>query len=76
MTRRTGIPVIYNGVQFDEGFRADTLVDRQLIDEIKGVANIVVAHDVPVLTYLRMSGLHFGLLLFDVRARLRKDGLQ
>jgi hypothetical protein len=51
-------------------------MDRQLMDKIKSVTNIVVAHDVPVLTCLRMSGLHLGLLLFDVCARLRKDGLQ
>ena len=36
--RQAGIPVTYKQVQFDEGFRADILVDRQLIVEIKAVA--------------------------------------
>ncbi len=47
---------------FDEGFRADILVDRQVIIEIKAVANLLPAHDAQVLTYLRMSGLRLGLL--------------
>jgi GxxExxY protein len=73
--RQAGIPVTYKGVQFDEGFRADILVDRQLIVEIKAVANILPAHDAQVLTYLRMSGVHLG-LLFNFHARLLKDGLR
>ncbi len=73
--RQAGIPVTYKGVQFDEGFRADILVDRQLIIEIKAVANIVAAHDAQILTYLRMSGLRLG-LLFNFHARLLKDGMR
>ena len=69
--RQAGTPVTYRGVQFDEGFRADILVDRQLIIEIKAVANILPAYDAQVLTYLRMSG-----LLFNFHARLLKDGLR
>ena len=42
--RQARIPVIYKGVQFDEGFRTDILVDRQLIVEVKAVAKIVPAH--------------------------------
>jgi GxxExxY protein len=73
--RQTGIPVAYKGVQFDEGFRADVLVDRQLILEIKAVASILPAHEAQLLTYLRMSGLRLG-LLFNFHARLLKDGLR
>ena len=73
--RQAGIPVTYKGVQFDEGFRADILVHRQLIIEIKAVANILPAHDAQVLTYLCMSGLRLG-LLFNFHARLLKDGLR
>ena len=73
--RQAGIPVTYKGVQFDEGFRTDILVDRQVIIEIKAVANLLPAHDAQVLTYLRMSGLRLG-LLFNFHARLLKDGLR
>ena len=73
--RQAGIPVTYKGVRFDEGFRADILVDRQLIVEIKAVATTLPVHDARVLTYLRMSGLRIG-LLFNFHARLLKDGLR
>jgi GxxExxY protein len=59
------------GVQCDEGFRADILVARQLIVEIKAVASIVPAHDAQVLSCLRMSS-----LLFNFHARLLQDGLR
>ena len=72
--RQVGIPVAYKGVLFDEGFRTDILVDRELSIEIKAVANILPAHDAQALTYFRMSGLRLG-LLFNFRARLLKDGL-
>jgi GxxExxY protein len=71
--RQVGIPVIYQGIQFAEGFRADILVDQQTIVEIKAVARRVPAHDAQILTYLRMSGLRIG-LLFNFHARLLKDG--
>ena len=58
--RQSGIPVVCKGGQFDEGFRADILVDRQLIVEIKAVTNIARAHAAQLLTYLRMSGLRAG----------------
>jgi GxxExxY protein len=73
--RQAGIPVTYKGVQFDEGFRSDILVDRQVVVEIKAVANLLPAHDAQVLTYLRMSGLRLG-LLFNFHARPLKDGLR
>lgn len=73
--RQVGIPVAYKGLKFDEGFRADILVDRQVVVEIKAVARLVPAHDAQVLTYLRMSGLRVG-LLFNFHARLLKDGLR
>ena len=73
--RQVGIPVTYKGVEFDEGFRADILVDHQVVVEIKAVANLVPAHDAQVLTYLRMSGLRVGLLM-NFHARLLKHGLR
>jgi GxxExxY protein len=50
-------------------------VDRELIIEIKPIANILRAHDAQVLTCLRVSGLRLG-LLFNFDARLLKDGLR
>jgi GxxExxY protein len=72
--RQPGIPIPDKGVQFDEGFRADILVDQQVIVEIKAVANLL-PHEAQVLTDLRMSGLRLG-PPFNVHARLLKDGLR
>ena len=73
--RQVGIPVTYKGVQFDEGFRADILVDWQPVIAIKAVANIVPAHDAQFLTCLRLSRPRLG-LLFKFHARLLRDGLR
>jgi GxxExxY protein len=73
--RQVGIPVIYKGVKFDEGFRADILVGHQVVVEIKAVSNLAAVHDAQLLTYLRMSGLRVG-LLFNFHAQLLKDGLR
>jgi len=73
--RQVGVPITYKGVPFEEGFRADILVERQVLIEVKGVGALAAAHDAQVLTYLRMSGLRIG-LLFNFHARLLKDGLR
>lgn len=73
--RQAGIPVFYKSVQFEEGFRADIVVDRQIIIEIKAAASIIPAHEAQLLTYLRMSGLRIG-LLFNFHSRLLRDGMR
>ncbi len=66
--RQVGIPVIYKAMPIGEGFRADIVVAREVILEIKSVAAIVPAHEAQLYTYLRMSGLRVGLILnFNVR---------
>ena len=61
--RQAAIPVIYKGIRFDEGFRADIVVDDKIILELKSVDNISKAHKKQVLTYLKLSGLKLGYLL-------------
>ena len=73
--RQVAIPVSYKGVVMDEGFRADIVVDRQVILEIKAVATILPAHEAQLQTYLRMSGIQIGLLLNFNASRL-VDGLR
>ena len=64
------IPVSYKGVLIGDGFRADIVVDRKIILEIKAVADIVPAHEAQLQTYLRMSGIPVGLLLNFNASRL------
>jgi GxxExxY protein len=73
--RQVPVPVTYKGKTLDEGFRADIIVDRKVIIEIKSVSAILPAHESQLLTYLRMSGIPIGLLLNFNVSRLT-DGLR
>ena len=73
--RQVGIPVMYEGLILDEGFRADIVVDRKVILEIKAVAAILPAHEAQLQTYLCMSGIPVGLILNFNASRLI-DGLR
>jgi len=73
--RQVVVPVIYRGVTVGDGFKADIVVDRQLILEIKAVATTLPAHEAQLYTYLRMSGIRVGLLLNFNAPRL-VDGLR
>jgi GxxExxY protein len=73
--RQTGIPVTYKGLILDESLRADIVVDRKVILEIKAVAVILPAHKAQLQTYLRMSGIPVGLIL-NFNASRRTDGLR
>jgi GxxExxY protein len=73
--RQVPVPVTYKGVVLDEGFRADIVVDRKVIIEIKSVSTLLPAHESQLLTYPRMSGIPVGLLLNFNAPRLT-DGLR
>ena len=57
------IPVIYNEIKLDLGFRADVIVESKVIIEIKSVENIAEVHHKQVLTYLKLTGIKLGLLV-------------
>ena len=61
--RQVPIDISYNGVHFDEGFRADIVVENKVILELKSVESILNVHDKQVLTYLKLTGLKLGYLL-------------
>ena len=61
--RQIAIPIVYEGHKFDEGFRADLIVQGKVIIELKSVEKIHPAHKKQVLTYLRLTGLKLGYLL-------------
>ena len=66
--RQKALPIIYKGVQIDCGYRLDLLVEDQVIVELKAVRNLEPIHEAQVLSYLRLSGCHVGLLInFHVR---------
>jgi GxxExxY protein len=73
--RQVMIPIVYKDVAISQGFRADLVVARQVILEIKAVPDILPAHEAQLQTYLRMSGIRIGLILNFDAPRL-KDGLR
>lgn len=73
---RRQVPVTFefDGEVFEEGFRADMIVEDKVIIELKSVENISPAHKKQLLTYLRLTGLKLGYLL-NFGAALMKDGI-
>ncbi len=61
--RQVPVPIIYKGIRFDEGFRADIIVENMVLLELKSVERILPAHKKQVHTYLRLKGLKLGYLL-------------
>src|SRR3954469_894709 len=73
--RQKPMPVVYDGVRFDEAYRADLVVGSKVIVELKSVETMSALHAKQVLTQLRMSGLKLGLLINFGQAHL-KDGIK
>jgi GxxExxY protein len=73
--RQVPVPIRYEDLAFDEGFRADLIVERKVILELKSVEQLSKAHHKQLLTYLRLTGTKLGLLL-NFGAALMKDGIK
>jgi GxxExxY protein len=69
------LPLIYEGVRFDRAYRADFIVEASVILEIKSIENILPVHEAQILTYLRLSRCHIGLVL-NFNTKLLKNGLR
>jgi GxxExxY protein len=61
--RQVAIPIQYAGKIYDEAFRADLIVEKCVIVEIKSVDRLAPIHKKQVLTYLKLSGIKVGLLI-------------
>ncbi len=73
--RQVALPIIYEGLTLDAGYRLDLLVEDQIILEIKAVDALTRLHDAQVLTYLRLSGRRLGFLM-NFNVELFKHGLK
>ncbi|MDX6765630.1 MAG: GxxExxY protein [Candidatus Methylacidiphilales bacterium] len=72
--RQVPIPISYQDQSFDEGFRADLIVNQKVILELKSVEKLSAAHRKQIQTYLKLSGLKLGYLL-NFGAALLKEGI-
>ena len=69
------LPLIYEEVKLDCGYRIDILVEDKVVIELKTVEAFTEVHTAQVLTYLRLSGHHVGLLL-NFYTKSLKDGIK
>jgi len=68
------VPIEYDGIQFNEGFRADLIVEEKVIIELKSVEHLLPVHHKQLLTYLRLMDKRLGLLINFNEAKI-KDGI-
>lgn len=55
--------IIYKGLTFNLGYRADLIVEKSIIIELKTVERLLPVHEAQLLTYLKLSGLELGYLI-------------
>ena len=74
VARQVVVPIEFEGETFDEGFRADLIVEGKVILELKSVEKVSPAHKKQLLTYLKLTGLKLGFLL-NFGDELMKHGI-
>ncbi len=74
VSRQVAMKVHYEDIIFDEGYRADLVVEGKVIIELKSVETLAPVHYKQLLTYLRISDMHLGLLI-NFNEALIKDGI-
>jgi GxxExxY protein len=72
---QVALPVYYENVKLELGFRVDLKVDDKVIIEIKSIEALAAVHRMQLLTYLRLMDLRLGLLI-NFNVELIKDGIQ
>ncbi len=73
--KQVALPLVYEEVKLEAGYRVDIFVEKKLIIEVKSVETLNNIHLAQVLTYLRLSGCKLGLLI-NFNTTLFKDGVK
>ncbi len=63
VARHVAMPVMYDGVRIELGYKPDFVIDGELIVGLKTVSQLLPVHEAQLLTYLRLSGIPRGLLM-------------
>jgi len=74
VARQVAFPIQYEGMKFEEGFRADLIVEDKVILELKCAQSVGAAHNKQLLTYLRLADKRLGLLI-NFANELIRDGI-
>ncbi|HSZ59865.1 MAG TPA: GxxExxY protein [Tepidisphaeraceae bacterium] len=69
------LPVVYDGVKIDVGYRIDLLIEDCVMVELKSIEKLAPIHEAQLLTYLKLSGIKVGLLI-NFNVLHLKDGLK
>ena len=72
--RQVPVSIVFEGLTFDEGFRADIIVEDKVIVELKSIEKVLPVHKKQLLTYLRLTDKRLGLLI-NFGSELIRDGI-
>ncbi len=73
--RQVPVPIVYEGIAFDEGFRLDLLVQDSIICELKAVEKENPVWRAQLLSHMKLTGKHLGFLI-NFNVPLIKNGIQ
>lgn len=73
--RQVPVPIVYDELEFDEGFRLDVLVEELVICELKAVVDLHPVFEAQLLTHLRLFQRRLGFLI-NFNVPLIKDGIR
>ncbi len=74
-TQQVELPVVYEGVKIDVGYRIDLLVEDAVIVELKSVEKVLPIHHAQLISYLKLGGKRVGLLI-NFNVEHLKDGIK
>jgi GxxExxY protein len=74
VVRQQAVPIVYQGIRIETGFRVDLLVEDKVIVETKSVETVAPVHKKQLLTHLRLADKRLGLLI-NFNVALIKDGI-
>jgi GxxExxY protein len=72
---QVALPVLYDNIKLDAGYRLDLLVEQRIIIELKAVERLIPIHEAQLLSYLKLSKLPLGLLI-NFNVKLLRDGIR
>ena len=73
--RQLTIPIVYDGIEFQEGLRLDVLVDDLVVCELKAIENVNPVWEAQILSHLKLTEKRLGYLI-NFNVPLMKDGLR
>ncbi|HEX3602019.1 MAG TPA: GxxExxY protein [Lacipirellulaceae bacterium] len=74
VVRQVAVPIVWDDIRFEEGYRLDLLVDDKVVVEVKSIESVERVHKKQVLTYLRLLNKRLGILI-NFNEELIRDGI-